>query len=262
MSKKPKAILAIDSSAFETFVKLHLPTTVADVIILTLGIKTFAGFLQCNSLEEQLLSLYYDLSTDDKSYWYMHHTGVHTVKPNLLNEIKLFREACNSSSTQGDSEPSASELKRAKRKNNFDRRACTDRANNTNDDLKFKYRQKPTTNEDGDTDWSFKQEDIVDDTTFADKVFDNDFIIHETTHIYVTTQRIHHFFRKTMDIKAEEQAYQLIMTIRTTPVFFDNFKQQFENSKLQQDGNITGKVKWFISFIKTLNLRPSGYNDE
>ncbi|CAF3814854.1 unnamed protein product [Rotaria sordida] len=221
MSKKPKAILAIDSSAFETFVKLHLPTTVADVIILTLGIKTFAGFLQCNSLEEQLLSLYDDLSTDDKSYWYMHHTGVHTVKPNLLNEIKLFREACethmnkdktnrnnpdrilsqlflfifvyslkgSSSSTQDDSESSASASKCVKRKNNFDRRACTDRANNTNDDLQFKDTQ----------------------------------------------------------IRLSNTSY---------------VEQQFENSKLQQDGNITGKVKWFISFIKTLDLRPSGYNDE
>ncbi len=51
-----------------------------------------------------------------------------------------------------------------------------------------------------------------------------------------------------------EQVYQLTMKIRTAPVLFDNFKQQFQNSKLQQDDNITGKVKWFIRFIKSLNF--------
>ena len=47
-----------------------------------------------------------------------------------------------------------------------------------------------------------------------------------------------------------EQVYQLTMTIRTAPVLFDNFKQQFQNSKLQQDDNITGKVKWFYWFYQ------------
>jgi hypothetical protein len=44
------------------------------------------------------------------------------------------------------------------------------------------------------------------------------------------------------------------MKIRTAPVLFDNLKQQFQNSKLQQDDNITGKVKSFIRFIESLNL--------
>jgi len=52
--------------------------------------------------------------------------------------------------------------------------------------------------------WSLDQEELFSYGTKSDdlKVSDN-FIVKEVTHIYVTQQRIHHFFQKIMKIKAE-----------------------------------------------------------
>ena len=51
------------------------------------------------------------------------------------------------------------------------------------------------------TDWSFDKEDIVDyDAQFDDSMMKSNFNEKETTHVYVTTQRISHFFEQNMEI--------------------------------------------------------------
>ena len=54
------------------------------------------------------------------------------------------------------------------------------------------------------TDWSFNQEDVLDYNTICNdnKILDH-FMIQEATHIYVTQQRIYHFFEKRMAIKSQ-----------------------------------------------------------
>jgi uncharacterized ubiquitin-like protein YukD len=54
------------------------------------------------------------------------------------------------------------------------------------------------------TDWSFDQEELINYGTKSDdlKVSD-DLITKEVTHIYVSHQKIHHFYQTKMKIKAE-----------------------------------------------------------
>ncbi|CAF2962134.1 unnamed protein product, partial [Rotaria sp. Silwood2] len=66
---------------------------------------------------------------------------------------------------------------------------------------------KPITNDDGSTDWSFHQDEASIYETKSDtiKVIYN-YIIKEETHIYITRQRINHFFCTHMKISYESKA--------------------------------------------------------
>lgn len=54
------------------------------------------------------------------------------------------------------------------------------------------------------TDWSFQQEELLNCSTESNDLgTPDDCVGKEVTHIYVTQQKIHHFFLEKMKIKAE-----------------------------------------------------------
>ncbi|CAF4513278.1 unnamed protein product, partial [Rotaria sp. Silwood2] len=65
--------------------------------------------------------------------------------------------------------------------------------------------EKPTSNKENNTEWSFENDETheYDQNHFNYSVSD-EFVIKEATHIYVTQQRIHHFFKNKMQIEAED----------------------------------------------------------
>ncbi|CAF3298433.1 unnamed protein product [Rotaria socialis] len=220
------------------------------------------------------------------------------VKPGILREFNIFRQECkiyvnnqknndinsgNSSSTQGEL-GSLDRSKRFKSNSKIYRSIMgTIACNNKDDEEKFNFRQtyysKPTMNDDNNlTDWSFNQEDVFDYKTISNdnKIFDQ-FMIQEATHIYITQQRLYHFFQKRMAIKSQdihkfifqlqstlewhlEQLYEFTMKTRITKLLFDSFVNSFKKSNLENDEDLINKVHWLVNYIKESNYKPSGYS--
>jgi hypothetical protein len=81
------------------------------------------------------------------------------------------------------------------------------------------------------TDWSFDQEELFSYGTKSDNLeVSDDFIVKEVTHIYVTQQRIHHFFQKIMKIKAEGKTkikyFNIVKTIESL-VYLQIFRNSY-----------------------------------
>ncbi|CAF1102219.1 unnamed protein product [Rotaria magnacalcarata] len=220
------------------------------------------------------------------------------VKPGILREFNIFRQECkiyvnnqknndinsgNSSSTQGEL-GSLDRSKRFKSSSKIYRSIMgTIACNNKDDEEKFNFRQtyysKPTMNDDNNlTDWSFNQEDVFDYNTISNdnKIFDQ-FMIQEASHIYITQQRLYHFFQKRMAIKSQdihkfifqlqstlewhlEQLYEFTMKTRITKLLFDSFVNSFKKSILENGEDLINKVHWLVNYIKESNYKPSGYS--
>ncbi|CAF3936375.1 unnamed protein product [Rotaria sordida] len=197
-TNKRKRIIAIDSYEFEGFVRTHLSKDLADTLILKLGIRSYNGFVKCDDLNGELLAVHDSIHEQDRLNIFLYNDTLSSSTPNGIKKG-------NSSSTQPECEPHDAS-KRSKRHCDICRTTmCKPRTNDTMNDEKFKYREKPITNEDSGTDWSFHQEELLNYETHSDdlKIVD-DFIVKEATHIYVTQQRIHHFFHKHMNIKSDD----------------------------------------------------------
>ncbi|CAF1070679.1 unnamed protein product [Rotaria sordida] len=284
-NKKRKRYQEIDSFEFEKFARTHLPIDLVDTLILHLGIKTYTGFLQCDDLNSELLVAHNSIPENNRSYLFLydnlHSSSATAVKPCILRELKIFQEYCekqlnscktaginsgNSSSTQGENEPHDIS-KRSKNGCNIDRPIIfSTRLHDSTNNNTFKYRTKPTSNEENNTDWSFENDEAheYDQNHFNDS-FSDEFVIKEATHIYVTQQRIHHFFKNKMQIEAEdiqkfvymlqygqawhlEQVYEFTMKLRSNKVLLDKFMNDFKNNDFENN-DIKKKIKWLMDFI-------------
>jgi hypothetical protein len=85
-----------DSYEFETFVRTHLPADLADIILLTIGIKSYNGFVQYHDLNAELLDVYDSLNEKEKLNLFLYHNASSTtrVKPAILRELKNFQDEC------------------------------------------------------------------------------------------------------------------------------------------------------------------------
>ncbi|CAF4246686.1 unnamed protein product, partial [Rotaria sordida] len=124
-NKKRKYVRAIDNHKFEKFVRTHLTNDLGDIILLTIGIRSYNGFLQCHDLNAELLDVYDSLNEKDKINLFLHHnssspSSTNQVKPAILRELKFFQDESrkqivndknneinseNSSSTQCENDP-------------------------------------------------------------------------------------------------------------------------------------------------------------
>ncbi|CAF2746299.1 unnamed protein product [Rotaria sp. Silwood2] len=98
-NKRVKRIKAIDSFDFESFVRAHPPTDLADTLMLKLGIRTYNGFIQCEDLQKELLSVHDSMNEKDKQSLFLYNTSsslsaLIQVKPGILREFNLFRQEC------------------------------------------------------------------------------------------------------------------------------------------------------------------------
>jgi hypothetical protein len=95
-NKKRKHVRAIDSYEFETFVRTHLSADLADIILLTIGIKSYNGFVQSHDFNAELLDVYDSLNEKDKLNLFLYHNASSTtrVKPAILRELKIFQDEC------------------------------------------------------------------------------------------------------------------------------------------------------------------------
>ncbi|CAM2707718.1 unnamed protein product [Rotaria socialis] len=294
---KRKRIQCIDSYDFETFARVHLPKHLADTLLVDIGITSYSGFIQCDDLSDELLSVHDCLNDKDRLRLFLYNNTVSSSSPNevkkgVLRELNIFREECKkkinnrkanginsgSSSSQAEHELNNSSKRLKIHYDFYQTPACRTRTNDIMDEDKFKYREKPIANGDSGTDWSFHQEEMQsiekqsNDLNIVDNV-----TVKEATHIYVTQQRIHHFFYHHMFIKSEdfhkfvfllqsklgwhlEQLYQYIMKTRTRKIWFDQFINEFHKIDMKNQ-NMEKKVEWLVYLIQTTKYKPSGYSD-
>ncbi|CAF4991203.1 unnamed protein product [Rotaria sp. Silwood1] len=224
-NRKRKRVRAVNNHEFETFIRTHLADDLANVIILTIGIRSYTGFLEFHDFNNVLLDVYDSMNEKDKLNLFRYHdassssSSTHQVKPAILRELKIFQDACrkqinndnnefiseNSSSTQNEND-----TKKLKKSNTSQSIIFRSRSNDMEENTKIKYREKPINKNNEATDWSFDNEEASDyDLKSHDSSIPQDLIVKEATHIYVTTQKIDHFFEKNMQIKPQEQTHQI-----------------------------------------------------
>ncbi|CAF1416637.1 unnamed protein product [Rotaria sordida] len=190
-NKKRKYVRAIDNHEFEKFVRTHLTNDLGDIILLTIGIRSYNGFLQCHDLNAELLDVYDSLNEKDKINLFLHHnssspSSTNQVKPAILRELKFFQDESrkqivtdknneinseNSSSTQCENDP-----KKFKTNSNTYQsiifQAC-------HHDIE-ENSTKPINKENEATDWSFDNEEAVDyDIQFKDLTIPQNLIVKE-----------------------------------------------------------------------------------
>jgi hypothetical protein len=71
----------------------------ADIILLTIGIRSYSGFLQSHDLNGELLAVYDSINEKDKLDLFLYHntsssSSANQVKPAILRELKLFQDEC------------------------------------------------------------------------------------------------------------------------------------------------------------------------
>ncbi|UJR29220.1 hypothetical protein I4U23_010434 [Adineta vaga] len=285
-NKRKKIVRAIDHHEFESFVRTHLAADIADIIILTIGIRSFGMFLQINDFDAEILNVYDMVNEKDKLNLFLHSNTSSTmrVKPAIIRELNFFQNECikqinngrnnsdNSSSTQCENEP-----KRFRKSSNTLSTIIRDRSNDIEESFKMKYREKPVNKKSETTDWSFNIEEASDyDVQSKGLTIRSSFIVEEVTHTYVTTQKINHFFKKNMQINSEdiqkfvfliqhslcwhsENLYEFTMKARTNSVLYGQFIEEFQSYCSTRNTSLIEKSQWLVKYIRKTKYKPSGY---
>ncbi|CAF1266684.1 unnamed protein product [Adineta ricciae] len=216
-TRKIKPTRAIDHREFEAYVRANLEANMANTILLTIGIRSYAGILQVHDFNIELLNVRNAVNEKEQLELFVRDSAssIIEVKPAILRKLKAFQRECekhfcnpngrvnsgNSSSTRCENEP-----KRFKSASNSSPMVFRERSNDPEEYFKLKYREQPVNKENDaiETDWSFNNEDILDyDAQFHGSTVASNFNVKEIIHVYVTSQQINHFFEKNMEITAQ-----------------------------------------------------------
>jgi len=293
--RRKTIILEINQNEFEKFARAHLSDDLHNTLIIKLGVRSYTGLFQCN-FKDELIQMHRYMNEQDKSHLFMYDNGtpssVPEVIPGVLREFDIFRAHCekiinnnenttinsasgNSSSTQYESESNHSSSQiLTTNDNTLQAMILRARVNDSNGN-NFNFRKKPNIKEDNLTDWSITTEEFLNYDKTKVVVVSDDFIVKEVTHIYVTQQRISHFFQKRMNIKRDdvgkfifliqlnlawqtEQVYEWVMKTRTNQFLLDKFNEALVNTDLSNK-NILEKCSWFVEYIRLIEYKPSGY---
>ncbi|CAF3919539.1 unnamed protein product [Rotaria magnacalcarata] len=262
-NKKRQRVRALNNYEFEKFVRTNLAADLADVILLTMGIRSYNGFLQSHDLNAELLYVYNLINEKNKLNLFLSHntssssSPTNQVKPAILRELKLFQDECK------------------KRMNNDSNEINSENSSSTqyeSDPKKIKKTLKYLSIENEATDWSFDNEEALDyDLQFHDLSTPQNLIIKEATHTYVMTQKINHFFEKNMKIKPQgkvtsdlltwhiENLYEFTMKTRTNSTLYNQFVEDFRDYGSKKDIDLKQKNRWLVDYIKKIKYKPSGY---
>ncbi|CAF1108378.1 unnamed protein product [Adineta ricciae] len=267
-TRKIKPTRAIDHREFEAYVRANLEANMANTILLTIGIRSYAGILQVDDFNIELLNVRNAVNEKEQLELFVRDSAssIIEVKPAILRELKAFQRECE----RHFNNPNG-------RVNSAVRRAAK---TNQKDSKVLQYREKPVNNENYviETDWSFNNEDILDyDAQFHGSTVASNFNVKEIIHVYVTSQQINHFFEKNMKITAQEiqkfifllqhnlawhieNLYEFALKIRTNHILYRQFTEDFGRySRSKPDMGLQEKCQWLVTYIKKTSYKPSGY---